>query len=55
MTPRGSTHVRDAKGVRHLATLLAQPGRPIHVLDLAGGSASEAPASSGLADAADTG
>ena len=28
MTPRGSTHVRDAKGVQHLATLLAQPGRP---------------------------
>jgi tetratricopeptide (TPR) repeat protein len=39
MTPRGSTHVRDAKGMRHLATLLAQPGRPIHVLDLAGGHA----------------
>ena len=37
ITPRGSTHVRDAKGVRHLATLLAQPGRPVHVLDLAAG------------------
>ena len=39
VTPGGSTHVRDAKGVQHLATLLAQPGRPVHVLDLAGGRA----------------
>ncbi len=38
ITPRGSTHVRDAKGMRHLATLLGQPGRPIHVLDLASGN-----------------
>jgi tetratricopeptide (TPR) repeat protein len=36
LTPAGTTHVRDAKGVRHLATLLAQPGRPVHVLHLAG-------------------
>jgi hypothetical protein len=46
VTPRGSTHVRDAKGMRHLATMLAQPGRPIHVLDLAAGS----PTGSGVGD-----
>jgi hypothetical protein len=46
ITPQGSTHVRDAKGMRHLATLLAQPGRPIHVLDLAAGN----PAGTGFGD-----
>ncbi len=46
ITPRGSTHVRDAKGMRHLATLLGQPGRPIHVLDLASGNV----AGSGVGD-----
>ena len=29
-----TTHVRDRKGMRHLARLLASPGREIHVLDL---------------------
>ena len=29
-----TTHVRDRKGMRHLAQLLASPGREIHVLDL---------------------
>lgn len=37
-TPRGSVHVRDAKGVQHLAALLMQPGRRVHVLDLGGGA-----------------
>jgi hypothetical protein len=37
ITPRGSVHVRDAKGMRHLALLLGQPGQPLHVFDLAGG------------------
>ena len=54
MTPSGSTHVRDAKGVRHLATLLAHPGRPIHVLDLAGGGAGSVGVT-GLSDVTDTG
>ena len=31
--------LRDTKGVRHLARLLRQPGRPVHVTELAGGSA----------------
>ena len=53
MTPGGSTHVRDAKGVRHLATLLAQPGRPIHVLDLAGAPVGGSGVS-GLGDGSDT-
>jgi AAA ATPase domain len=51
ITPGGSTHVRDAKGVRHLATLLAQPGRPVHVLDLVGGHV----AGQGLVGRADAG
>jgi AAA ATPase domain len=43
-TPRGSVHVRDAKGMRHLAVLMSQPGQGVHVLDLAtGGVGSEAP------------
>jgi tetratricopeptide (TPR) repeat protein len=37
-TPSGSVHVRDAKGVQHLAALLSQPGRRVHVLDLGGGA-----------------
>jgi tetratricopeptide (TPR) repeat protein len=32
-----SVHLRDAKGVGDLASLLAAPGRPFHVLDLVGG------------------
>jgi predicted ATPase/class 3 adenylate cyclase len=32
----------DMKGLHHLARLLAQPGREVHVLDLAGGSAEDA-------------
>jgi hypothetical protein len=36
MTPRGSVHIRDAKGMRHLATLLGLPGQPVHVFELAG-------------------
>jgi hypothetical protein len=54
LTPRSSTHVRDAKGVRHLATLLAQPGRPIHVLELAGGPTGGTGVG-GLSDVADPG
>jgi tetratricopeptide (TPR) repeat protein len=37
--------VRDAKGMRYLARLLAEPGREVHVLDLASG----APAASSMA------
>lgn len=36
VTPRGEVHVRDAKGMQHLATLLARPRRRLHVLDLVG-------------------
>jgi AAA ATPase-like protein len=57
-TPRGSTHVRDAKGMHHLATLLAQPGRQIHVLDLAAATAgADAPAErlASIADLAEDG
>jgi predicted ATPase/class 3 adenylate cyclase len=32
----------DMKGLHHLARLLAQPGREVHVLDLAGGPAEDA-------------
>jgi hypothetical protein len=32
-----TTRLRDAKGLHHLATLLAQPGRELHALDLAKG------------------
>jgi hypothetical protein len=42
-TPRGTVLVRDAKGMRHLATLLARPGQPVHVLDLAGAGGSAGP------------
>ena len=31
-----TVHVRDLKGMRHLAQLLAHPGRELHVLDLVG-------------------
>lgn len=31
--------LRDSKGLRYLGTLLANPGREVHALDLAGGSA----------------
>jgi tetratricopeptide (TPR) repeat protein len=31
-----TVHVRDLKGMRHLAQLLAHPGREFHVLDLVG-------------------
>lgn len=34
-TERGIAHVRDSKGLRHLADLLAQPERRLHVIDLA--------------------
>jgi len=33
-----SFHLRDAKGVQHLACLLANPGQEFHALDLVGGS-----------------
>ena len=38
--------VKDAKGLHHLARLLATPGREHHVLDLAGGGAGAQPATS---------
>ncbi len=41
--------LRDAKGLRYLAQLLASPGREFHVLDLAGG---RGPGHAGDADAA---
>ena len=37
-----TVQLRDAKGLRYLARLLSQPGREIHVSDLAGDGASEA-------------
>jgi hypothetical protein len=51
ITAAGSSHVRDAKGVRHLAILLAQPGLPVHVLELAG----EPSGRTGLVGTADPG
>ena len=41
---RGPVHVRHAKGVQYLAYLVEQPGRQVHVLELAGieGQASDA-------------
>jgi hypothetical protein len=33
-----SFHLKDAKGLRYLARLLAEPGRELHVLDLVGGA-----------------
>jgi hypothetical protein len=44
-----SFHLKDAKGVQHLALLLANPGQEFHALDLAGG-ATAAPAAGGLPD-----
>lgn len=46
-----AVRVKDAKGVRHLATLLAHPRREFHVLDLARGGT--APGSLGSADHTD--
>ena len=37
-----TVHLRDAKGLRYLARLLSQPGREIHVSELAGDGAGEA-------------
>jgi predicted ATPase/class 3 adenylate cyclase/tetratricopeptide (TPR) repeat protein len=37
-----SVQLRDAKGLRYLARLLAQPGREVHVSELAGDAAGEA-------------
>jgi AAA ATPase-like protein len=55
-------HVRDAKGMRHLALLLANPGVEFHAVDVAGGRESPLPgaggadpASAGLAVRAGTG
>jgi predicted ATPase len=52
---RGGRHVRlrDSKGLQYLATLIASPGRDVHVLELAGGSVDE-PASELLDDTART-
>lgn len=34
-------HVRDSRGLRHLATLLARPGTEIHALELVGGATTD--------------
>jgi tetratricopeptide (TPR) repeat protein len=39
-----TVRMRDAKGLRDLATLLAAPGRPVHAADLVAGSAAMAAA-----------
>jgi hypothetical protein len=44
-----SFHLKDAKGLQHLALLLANPGQEFHALDLVGG-ATAAPAAGGLPD-----
>jgi AAA ATPase domain len=41
-------HLKDAKGVRHLALLLSYPGREFHALELVGGTASDAPTAGGV-------
>jgi hypothetical protein len=47
----GSTlRIRDAKGMRLLARLLAEPGRELHALDLAGGRMAGEPQSTGRGD-----
>ncbi len=46
-----TTRVRDVKGMRYLARLLADPGREIHVLDLAIFCCESLPAPSGWAGA----
>lgn len=38
-----SVRLRDAKGVRHLAVLLAHPGIPVHAVELVAGGGSGAP------------
>jgi hypothetical protein len=35
-------HLRDTKGLRHLAQLLAHPGREFHVIDLEAADISDA-------------
>jgi hypothetical protein len=42
-------HLKDAKGVRHLALLLSYPGREFHALELVGGGEGPAPAAGAAA------
>jgi tetratricopeptide (TPR) repeat protein len=37
---RGTVHVRDSKGMHHLADLLVRPGQRVHVLELGGAQSS---------------
>lgn len=55
-----TVRLRDSRGLQYLAHLLAEPGREIHVLDLAGADAAEpdapdAAASRAVTDAGDAG
>jgi hypothetical protein len=45
-------HVRDAKGMRHLAMLLASPGVEFHAVDIAGAAEAEPPAAGAAEDLA---
>ena len=47
--------IRDAKGMQYLATLLAQPGREFHALDLAGGGTADPETRAALAQASEIG
>ena len=38
LTASGTTHLRDTRGLQHLADLLDAPGRRLHVIELGGGS-----------------
>ena len=55
MTPRGSTHVRDAKGVRHLATLARSAGSTCACPRPCRGRSAGGRWSPGFVDAADSG
>jgi tetratricopeptide (TPR) repeat protein len=48
---RDAFTIRDARGMRHLATLLASPGREIHALDLAAGDPGAGSGRSGTMEA----
>lgn len=50
-----SFHLRDTKGLGYLATLLREPGREWHAMDLAGGASSSATSAAGARELAEAG
>jgi hypothetical protein len=56
LTHDGATvRLKDSLGLQYLALLIAEPGREIHVLDLAGGRPAEGAAGGEMTDAGDAG